>query len=365
MMPSDLNELPLVSVIIPAYNAATTLERTLRSALDQTYPRIEVIVVDDGSLDDTLRLATELSVADARVTVHTQPNAGVAKARNKAIELAKGEYIAALDADDIWHATKLEKQMALMQSLSPRPGFVFSLYRTIDIHDRVLGDSFPWSVQGYALCMNIVSNLVGNGSSLLFSRQTCLEVGGYDASLQQRGAQGCEDLMIQLRIARRYPVAVVPEYLVGYRQSPTMMSSDAGRMARSYAMALQSILMDAPELPERLAHWGYAGFAANTAIGELAKRRARVAFQLAEEAMARDPIGTLYHVGSRASVWLQRTVSRAASSTFHRTPPRRRFEEYSPTEAQSAGLPLLTRFRLQQARAVEADYRRGQKEFDS
>ncbi len=92
---------PLVSVIIPAYNAASTLEETLQSVLASDYTSIEVVVVDDGSSDSTLALAREVAATDLRVRCFTQPNGGVSKARNHALREAKGKYILPLDADDL------------------------------------------------------------------------------------------------------------------------------------------------------------------------------------------------------------------------------------------------------------------------
>ncbi len=100
----------LVSILIPAYNAERWLAHTLRSALSQTWPHKEIVVVDDGSSDHTLEVARQFEGAGVRVV--TQPNAGAAAARNAALALARGDYIQWLDADDILHPEKIERQMA-------------------------------------------------------------------------------------------------------------------------------------------------------------------------------------------------------------------------------------------------------------
>ena len=92
---------PLVSVIVPAYNAETYIAQTLNSVLSQTYKNIEVIVVDDGSHDGTTQIVEAIMRRDDRVTLLHQSNSGVAAARNLAIEKSRGEYIAPIDADDI------------------------------------------------------------------------------------------------------------------------------------------------------------------------------------------------------------------------------------------------------------------------
>ena len=104
-------ELPLVSVIIPACNAEIFLEKTLDSVLAQTYKNIEVLVVDDGSQDRTAEIVEGVAQRDHRVILLRQSNAGVAAARNLAIQKSSGKYIAPIDADDIWFPQNLEKQV--------------------------------------------------------------------------------------------------------------------------------------------------------------------------------------------------------------------------------------------------------------
>jgi len=95
--------LPLVSVIVPAYNAEAFIAQTLDSIISQTYQNIEILVVDDGSQDRTPEIVESFAQRDQRITLLRQANAGVAAARNLAIEKSNGEYIAPIDADDIWY----------------------------------------------------------------------------------------------------------------------------------------------------------------------------------------------------------------------------------------------------------------------
>ena len=115
----------LVSVIIPAFNAAEYIRQTLHSVLAQTYQSLEVIVVDDGSADATCAIVEEFVEKDTRVRLVRQCNAGVGAARNTAIRLARGEYIAPLDADDIWFPEKLKKQVARMEQYGEETGMVY------------------------------------------------------------------------------------------------------------------------------------------------------------------------------------------------------------------------------------------------
>ena len=107
---------PLVSVVIPAYNAVRTLRATVQSVLTQTVQDFEIIIVNDGSKDDTFKLAQELSANDARITALTKPNGGVSSTRNMGIRAARGKYVALLDADDLWIPHKLERQLEVLES---------------------------------------------------------------------------------------------------------------------------------------------------------------------------------------------------------------------------------------------------------
>src|SRR6476660_9248867 len=106
-VPGARGEGPLVSALIPAWNAESTLAETLGSAAAQTHRNLEILIVDDGSTDSTAEIAKEFCASDSRARLTSQKNRGVASARNRAIDESKGEFIAPLDADDLWHAQKI------------------------------------------------------------------------------------------------------------------------------------------------------------------------------------------------------------------------------------------------------------------
>ena len=116
---------PLVSVIVPTYNRAYCLAATLDSALHQTHANVEVIVIDDGSTDDTATLIAKKYGAEPRVRYVQQANAGVATARNHGLRIAQGDFVALLDSDDLWHPWKLEAQLAVMHA-RPEVGKVWT-----------------------------------------------------------------------------------------------------------------------------------------------------------------------------------------------------------------------------------------------
>lgn len=132
-----MTPLPLISVIVPSYNCARYIAAALGSALDQNYPNKEILVVDDGSTDNSLDI---LQSFGERIRVITQVNAGAAAARNAGLQAAKGEYIAFLDADDLWWPGKLTAQANYLGT-HPDVGLVYSAWQ--EWHARADGDFDP------------------------------------------------------------------------------------------------------------------------------------------------------------------------------------------------------------------------------
>lgn len=123
-MKQIVEKAPLISIIMPAYNAARFIEVAIRSVISQTITDWELLVLDDGSSDDTLVIAQRLALEDNRIrVVPNKNNMGVAKTRNHGFELCRGEYVALLDSDDYWHPEKLEVQLALMRKTGADLGY--------------------------------------------------------------------------------------------------------------------------------------------------------------------------------------------------------------------------------------------------
>ena len=241
--------LPLVSVVMPAFNAAETLPETLMSVRNQTYKNLDLIVVDDGSIDDTAAIVRSHMVHDPRIRLVQKQNGGVASARNAGIHASKGQLVAFIDADDLWHPTKIAKQVAVLLSAGPSMALVYAPFRLIDTNGRVLGSQRRVGVDGWVLYCHFHANLVGNGSSILVRKAVLQALDGFDASLRAAGAEGCEDLLLQLRIAARYQFGEVPEYLVGYRRRPGSMSSDSEQMIKSGMLAVGIALAECGDIP--------------------------------------------------------------------------------------------------------------------
>lgn len=243
---------PLVSVILPVYNGAEFVGLALESALSQTYQHLEIIAIDDGSTDGTLALLHLYAARDSRVRVLIQANGGVARARNRGIAEAYGDFIAPLDADDLWEPSKIDRQMQRMLEAGNQTGFVYSWWVWIDSCGTVLDRSPRWMLEGRTFESLLQINFTGNASVPLFRRHCIEEAGGYNEKLAAVGAGGCEDWELVLRVAERYEAAVVPEILLGYRRRPGSMSTACNTMWRSQQRLAQSMRELRPDLNPRL-----------------------------------------------------------------------------------------------------------------
>jgi glycosyltransferase involved in cell wall biosynthesis len=242
----------LVTVVIPAHNAASTICQTLRSVSAQSHGALQVVVVDDGSTDDTAQVVENHARSDARVCLIRQPNRGVAAARNAALAAAEAAFVAPIDADDIWHPQKIQKQLAAMHEGGPNVGLVYSWSVILDEQGRATRLAKKYTQAGEVLASLCESNLVGNGSSPLMRTDAVRQAGGYDASLFEARAQGCEDWALYLEIAAQSHFGLVPEYLTGYRRAPNSMSSDFAQMWRSNCLVAHKLLARRPDLARHL-----------------------------------------------------------------------------------------------------------------
>ncbi|HEY0943754.1 MAG TPA: glycosyltransferase family A protein [Opitutaceae bacterium] len=253
-------QLPIVSVVIPAYNAAVDLSSTLESVRRQSLREFEVLVVNDGSTDGTSAVAREFVRRDPRFRLLEQDNRGVGDARNHAIRLARGTYIAPLDSDDRWHPDKLAKQVARIEEAGPRTGLVYCWSRKIDRQGGVLSNHFPYSISGYHPGAMLLRNFAGNASVPLFRASALRDAGPYLTRADQHGIQGCEDWDMHIRVAELYAVGVVTEYLMDYVQASTCLSLDLPNMSASGKFVLQRVRERNPHLPAAVFRWSAGHF---------------------------------------------------------------------------------------------------------
>jgi glycosyltransferase involved in cell wall biosynthesis len=203
----------LVSAIIPTYNYARFVGRAISSVLAQSYADLECIVVDDGSTDNTEEVIAAFGPA---VRLIRQPNQGLSAARNTGIRAARGRYIAFLDADDAWHADKVSRQVALLDS-HPDTAVVGCGVRLMSADGEALGGKeFAAQASDQADLRAQLRRIAvrefwvgGSGSGALMRREVFDDVGLFDTSLK-----AAEDWDMWLRLAARYPIRNVQNVLV-------------------------------------------------------------------------------------------------------------------------------------------------------
>jgi len=215
-----------VSVIIPCYNHAHYLPDALNSVLAQTYTDWEAIIVDDGSTDNTRAVAAQF--IDPRIHYLHQENQGLSAARNAGIRAAQGEFIALLDADDMWEPTFLEKMVTVLQA-EPTASAAYCGFRYMNANAKLLNQSVMKVVPPEAFR----DELLHHGSwlnpcSVIVHASAYREVGPFDETLR-----ACEDLDIWLRLSEQHRFIGVPEVLVRYRRTGNNMSDDVERMSKA------------------------------------------------------------------------------------------------------------------------------------
>jgi glycosyltransferase involved in cell wall biosynthesis len=212
--------MPAISVIIPVYNADQTIIETIASVQKQTFTDFEMVVIDDGSLDQTLEMLS--CIEDHRLKIFSYSNQGTAAARNRGISHATGDFIALLDADDLWTPDKLERQLEALQQ-NPQAGAAYS-WTTYFVDQNIKRRFFPSKpvyFQGNVYAQLLIRNFIAHGSNLLIRRKAVESVGEFDSTCQH-----CEDWDFYLRLAARWPFVLVPKHQVLYRQSLQSKSSN-------------------------------------------------------------------------------------------------------------------------------------------
>jgi len=212
------NSIPLVSIIVPTHNMAHWISDCVGSVFAQTYVEWECIIVDDGSTDNTLMVVEGLRRQNARLRYIGQEAQGPSSARNAGIEECSGEFVAFIDADDIWLPDKLSKQMELIQS-QPDVGLCGTRFEDVDAEGRLLRNwdqvqvqyEIPEVINAEALAGK--NCLPGSASAALVPKKCLDEVGHFDHRLRMG-----EDWDLWFRLALRYRIVVVPEVLVRIRR---------------------------------------------------------------------------------------------------------------------------------------------------
>jgi glycosyltransferase involved in cell wall biosynthesis len=251
-----------VSVVIPAYNCARYLPETIESALSQTLPPLEVIVIDDGSTDDTAEL---LGHYEGRIRYIRQRNMGISAARNAGIRVARGSLIAFLDADDIWFPSMLARQCEALSRTGAGVAHT-GFYNWVSTTGEKVTPARDNSVFDGNCYRKFFWNETGNPASAFMVRSSCFDtVGLFDEEIP---GGCCEDLEMWTRIARRFPFAYIGEPLLLRRQHDSNITRHSERIAEGYFWAKKRALTADPTLRREIgekevrAHLGKSAFSA-------------------------------------------------------------------------------------------------------
>jgi glycosyltransferase involved in cell wall biosynthesis len=244
---------PLVSVMMPAYNAGAYLREAIDSALAQDYPALEIIVVNDGSTDDTA--AVMASYGDRIRAIQHEKNQGIGATRNTALRASKGEFIAPLDADDIWLPGKISAQVALMQQ---RPAVVLC-HTGCEVFGSETGDGpithdVRQRIDGR--CFEELFKRNGIVTSTAMFRTSAVPPDGFDGALSP-----AEDYMMWLELLGNAEAAYLPTVTTRYRRHEEQATGDKGKrvqikacLARLYALEQHHATIDETSMMQ-LYHW--------------------------------------------------------------------------------------------------------------
>lgn len=231
--------MPIISVIIPAYNAERTVQETIESVLNQTFRDFELIVINDGSQDSTLDIVS--SIQDTRLRIFSYPNAGPQKSRNRGILHAVGEYVSFVDADDIWTSDKLELQLKALQAKS-EAAVAYSWTDYIHEHGQFFRPGPHFNFSGDVYSRLLLGDFIGSGSNPLICKQALIAVGCFDESLP-----AAQDWEMWLRLAASYHFVAVPFVQVLYRVGANSWSSNVNRMEAASLRVIEQAFVNAPQ----------------------------------------------------------------------------------------------------------------------
>jgi len=249
---------PRFSVVVPAYNAAATLGRTLESVLAQTWPAHEIIVVDDGSSDTTAEVASRWG---SRITCIRQANAGPSAARNCGVQAASGDWIAFIDADDWFHPDRLQAHAEMILA-DPALDFLVAGFDYADVDGRIFDQSLPHSMLGRRLTKlhgargkatlttdeigEFIAQQFSDTRSLSLPRKTFVELGGFPLDLRI-----CEDLVFMIRLcsASRHAGVVCSSLSVYVVHDAGLIRSNRLRAQTESVRALQTLRTELQEAP--------------------------------------------------------------------------------------------------------------------
>ena len=284
----------LVSVIVPTYNVEQYISRTISSILTQTYSNFELLIIDDESPDRSVEICQQFK--DPRIKIISQKNRGLAGARNTGIRNAKGEYLAFLDADDLWLPKKLENHVQHLES-SPTVGISFSRSAFIDINDRELGIYQMPKLKEITAEHLLCRNPIGNGSAAVIRRETLNEIkfkdnihGEIEDFYFDDRFRQSEDIECWIRIAikTKWKIEGIPEALTLYRVNTEGLSANIFKQLASWEKVIEKTRQYAPELLEKWENTARAYQLRYLARRAVRLRDGKIAIELIDRALKTD-----------------------------------------------------------------------------
>ncbi len=256
---------PRISVVIPAYNAAAFLANTIQSVQQQTMPDWELLIVNDGSSDDTTAIAATYATADARIRLISQANQGVSATRNRGVAESRADLIAFLDADDHWAAEKLHAHLAQLAQ-HPELGVSFDRVAFVDGQGHPTGQVATAPLTGLTPQRFLYENPTTTTSSWVVRRAAFEQVGGFVA-----GMSYAEDLEWLFRCSLHWAIAGIDQTLTYYRTTDGSLSSDLYQMEAGWLRLIAAARQQSPDLVQQ-----HFAAAQATHLRYLARRAVRI-----------------------------------------------------------------------------------------
>lgn len=287
-----------ISVIIPVYAAERYIAATVRSAIEQTYHNLEILIVDDESPDKSMEICQQFT--DSRIKVIRQKNRGLPGARNTGIRQAQGEYVAFLDADDLWLPEKLEKHVDHLNN-SPTVGISFSYSAFIDEAGQSLNiyqtPKFQKITPAYILCRNPI----GNGSAGVIRREAfeaikfqdslhgTIEDFYFDERLRHPNADATDlDCWLRIAIQAAWEVEGIPEPLTLYRVNSGSLSANMLKQLEAIEKVIEKTRLYAPEIVARWGNRARASYQRHIARRAVSLKSGSMAVEMAHRAIGTD-----------------------------------------------------------------------------
>ncbi|MDY9918633.1 MAG: glycosyltransferase [Proteiniphilum sp.] len=223
---------PLVSIILPVFNAESYVNYAIESILEQTYDNYELIIINDGSTDQSLKIIN--SYQDSRIVLINRENKGLAISLNEGLNIAKGTYIARMDADDVCLPTRLEKQIEYFVK-NPQTVLLGTGAELIDINGNTIGYHIPYT--GNKLLKKLIFHYgcVFKHPSVMFNKNVANDVGNYNELI----GKYIEDYFLWSKLAKKGKINNIPEILIKYRITPgSIMNFDKDEQFHKFELKI-------------------------------------------------------------------------------------------------------------------------------